>query len=261
MICSPGRSAAWPLDLSVVVPVKDETENVEILAKEVSDALDPHPWRWECLWIDDGSTDGTLERLSRIRKRDPRHHWLALERNYGQSAALAAGFARARGAVLATLDGDGQNDPRGIPPLVERLLAADAHMVNGWRSDRKDDSVRRISSRVSNAFRNRMTGERIRDVGCALRAFRHECVVDVPVFKGMHRFLPTLVRLSGWDRIEEMPVPHRPRRFGATKYGIRNRLWVGLMDTFAVRWMQHRLVRPRIRTSSYAQEQSEGQGV
>jgi dolichol-phosphate mannosyltransferase len=245
------HNGSGSLDLSVVVPVKDEAESVFPLAREISEALNDRPWQWECLWIDDGSTDDTLAHLVRIRSEDERHHWLALEHNYGQSAALAAGFSAARGRIVVTLDGDGQNDPKGIPPLVERLVSTDAHMVNGWRSHRRDNAVRRLSSSVSNAFRNRVTGERIRDVGCSLRAFRHECVSDVPVFKGMHRFLPTLVRMAGWDRIEEMPVPHRPRRFGETKYGIHNRLWVGLMDTFAVRWMQRRMVRPRIRSSSY----------
>jgi glycosyltransferase involved in cell wall biosynthesis len=249
----------WPLDLSIVIPVQDEAESVFLLAGEISEALEGQSWRWECLWVDDGSTDRTLAHLARIHRSDKRHHWLALERNYGQSAALAAGFSAARGRILVTLDGDGQNDPRGIPPLVERLLATEAHMVNGWRSRRRDNAVRRVSSSVSNAFRNWITGERIRDVGCALRAFRHECVSDIPVFKGMHRFLPTLVRLAGWDRIDEMPVPHRPRRFGETKYGIHNRLWVGLMDTFAVLWMRRRMVRPRIKTSSYGQP--EGQEV
>jgi glycosyltransferase involved in cell wall biosynthesis len=243
-----------PPDLSVIVPVRDEAENVAPLALEVAAALQGSGWSWECCWVDDGSTDGTLTELRRIHARDDRHRFVSLDRPYGQSAALAVGFRWAAGPVLATLDGDGQNDPAGIPVLARRLAEGDLHMVNGWRRRRRDTWVRRWSSVISNAFRNRLTGESVRDVGCALRVFRRECVLDVPVFAGMHRFLPTLVRMAGWDRIEEMPVEHRPRTRGRTKYGIGNRLWVGILDTLAVRWMQARMVRPRIALSSDPKE-------
>jgi len=123
-------------------------------------------------------------------------------------------------------------------------------MVNGWRKTRMDSSVRKASSLIANAFRNKMTKDNIKDVGCSIRAFRRECVDNVILFKGMHRFLPTLIRISGYPKIVEMPVNHRPRRFGETKYGIQNRLWVGLADTFAVLWMKHRMAFPKIKEKS-----------
>jgi glycosyltransferase involved in cell wall biosynthesis len=235
------------LDVSVVVPVKDEVENVLLLAAEVSAALGRSPHSWECLWVDDGSTDGTAGVLERIAASDRRHRVLALDRNYGQSAALACGFSAARGRVLATLDGDGQSDPADLPGMVALLAAERADLVNGWRVHRQDGAVRKLSSRIANAVRNWITHEQVRDVGCAIRVMRRDAVRHLFVFRGMHRFLPTLVRLNGFDRVLEVPVHHRPRLRGTTKYGIGNRLWVGLADLFAVRWLQHRTVAPRVR--------------
>ena len=235
------------MDITIIIPVKDESENIEILAQEVTDAMGKSRFSWECLWIDDGSTDATAEELALLAKREPRHRYLSLDKNYGQSAAMAAGFDNAGGDILVTLDGDGQNDPADIPSLVTRLVHQRAHMVNGWRKNREDSRVRKISSRIANGFRNRLTRENVRDVGCSIRAMRKECVADVPVFAGMHRFLPTLVRIAGYADIIEMPVNHRPRKRGQTKYGINNRLWVGLADTFAVCWMQRRMVFPKVK--------------
>ena len=242
------RSEVPPsLDVSLVIPVRDEAENVAELGAEIARALDPQPWRWECVWVDDGSRDGTLPELARLHERDPRHRYVVLDGRYGQSAALAVGFRYARGAILATLDGDGQNDPAEIPRLLRILEQAEADLVNGWRRERRDPWLRRLSSRIANGVRDRATGDRIRDVGCSLRVFRRACVEGLFAFDGMHRFLPTLIRLNGFSRILEVPVSHRPRRHGRTKYGIRNRLWVGLADTWAVRWMIRRAVRPRVR--------------
>lgn len=234
------------LRVSLVVPVKDEVENVAALGKEIAAAMECSPLTWECLWVDDGSTDGTAGVLRRLAEQDPRHRVLTLERNYGQSAAMAAGFSAARGDLLVTLDGDGQNDPADAPRLLELLLAENADMVNGRRAQRRDGLVRRIASRVANGFRNWLTGEHVQDVGCSLRAMRRGAVRNLFVFRGMHRFLPTLARLNGFDRILEAPVNHRPRLRGHTKYGIQNRLWVGLADALAVRWLQWRLVRPHV---------------
>ncbi|MFQ5678791.1 MAG: glycosyltransferase family 2 protein [Gemmatimonadota bacterium] len=240
------------LRLSVVIPVRDERRNVGPLAEEISACLEGTPWEWECLWIDDGSRDGTPEELGRVHAGDPRHAFVLLAGRYGQSVALAEGFRRAQGDLIATLDGDGQNDPAELPILVRHLLETGADMVNGRRVERQDSLTRRISSRIANAFRNRVTGERVRDVGCSLRVFRRECVERLPVFGGMHRFLPSLVRLRGFERILELPVRHRPRRHGEPKYGIRDRLWVGIADTLAVRWMQARmqLRRPELLKTS-----------
>ncbi|NOY80164.1 MAG: glycosyltransferase family 2 protein [Kiritimatiellaeota bacterium] len=234
--------------VSVVVPVMNEEESAPDLAAEVTEALDGAGLSWECVWVNDGSTDRTLDVLvaKAVERWPGKHRVLDLDRNYGQSAALAAGFRHARGEILATLDGDGQNDPHDIPRLIEALDAQGVDMVNGVRARRRDSAVRRISSRLANGFRNWLTRESVSDVGCAIRVFRRQCVQDILVFKGMHRFLPTLARLQG-ARIAEMPVNHRPRTRGQTKYGISNRLWVGLADVFAVRWMQWRMVRPRVR--------------
>ena len=240
----------WDLDLSIIIPVKDEEENIAELAEEIEKVMHATSWSWECLWIDDGSTDDTLTELQHIHERDGHHQFIVLAHNYGQSVALSAGFRSARGEILITLDGDGQNDPADIPAMVRKLFDLSADMVNGWRENRKDNLVKKISSRIANGFRNWMTNEQVRDVGCSLRVFRHRCVENIPVFRGMHRFLPTLVRMGGGSKIIEIPVRHRPRRYGSTKYGIRNRLWIGMIDTLVVRWMQSRMVYPEIKSSS-----------
>ncbi len=231
--------------LTVLVPVFNEEDSIPALAGELDAAMHALDRPWECLWIDDGSTDRTAGLLRELHQRDPRHRWVALRPNVGQSAALAAGLREARAELVAVLDGDGQNDPADIAPLLQRLEQGDVDMVNGVRQKRRDSWVRIVSSRLGNGFRNRLTGDRIQDVGCSLRVFRRTFLSDVPVFKGMHRFLPTLARMRGC-RVTEMPVNHRPRLHGVTKYGIGNRLWVGLADTFAVRWMQRRLVWPQV---------------
>lgn len=241
------------LDLSIVVPVKDEAPNVIHLADEIDAALTGEMLAWECVWVDDGSTDGTTDLLRRLaRTREP-HRVLILDRNYGQSAALAEGFSRSRGRWLAMLDGDGQNDPADLPALIAKIRESGADMVNGYRATRRDNWLRKISSRIANGTRNRLTRESIRDVGCSLRILKRECVADLLVYKGMHRFLPTLVRLKGYTHIAEVPVNHRPRERGTAKYGVSNRLFVGLMDCYAVWWMQRRLV-----ASAVAEEVNQG---
>ena len=207
-------------------------------------------YSWECLWIDDGSTDNTLGVIQQINRQDHHHQYVALSRNYGQSAALYTGFSIARGIFLATLDGDGQNDPGDLPKLIEHLYKENCDMVNGVRCNRKDAFIRKISSHIANAFRNWLTHEKITDVGCSLRVFRHECVQHITPFNGFHRFLPTLIRIAGYTKISQMPVNHRPRKYGQTSYGIHNRLWIGLMDAFAVRWMQKRMIITKIESTS-----------
>jgi dolichol-phosphate mannosyltransferase len=234
------------LHVSLVIPVKDEAENVAALASEITQAMQSTPESWECVWVDDGSEDATVDALLRVQANDPRHRVVRLDRNYGQSAALAIGFSLARGELFVSLDGDGQNDPADVPALISRLVEQDADVVNGWRETRRDSWVRRASSRIANGFRNWITGEHVRDVGCSLRVMRREAVQHLFVFRGMHRFMPTLARLNGCSRMLEVPVRHRPRVRGTTKYGIGNRLWVGLADSFAVRWLQRRAVRARV---------------
>ena len=228
-------------DISIVIPVMNEEESILPLAEKVTRALNGAGRDWECLWIDDASTDSTADVLRSLTEDVPRHRSFRATINRGQSAALAAGFRLARGQILGTLDGDGQNNPADLPALLDRLDKDGLDMVNGVRAKRQDAWVRKLSSRVGNGFRNWLTGASVTDVGCAIRVFRKECILRIPVFRGMHRFLPTLVQMQGF-RITEQPVDHRQRERGLTKYGIGNRLWVGIGDTLAVRWMQRRVV-------------------
>ncbi|MCX7816354.1 MAG: glycosyltransferase family 2 protein [Syntrophales bacterium] len=234
-------------EVSIVIPVKDEAENIEVLAAEINAVMGSQFDIWECIWVDDGSSDETPLILERIAREDPHHRFVQLSRNFGQSAALFVGFKKARGDIIVTLDGDGQNDPSDIPRLVGLLMERNVDMVNGVRLERHDSLVRKISSWIANNFRNWATGDRVTDVGCSLRAFRSYCVTHLPLFKGMHRFFPTLVRMAGYTKIIETPVNHRQRLRGKTKYGIRNRLWVGLVDIFGVKWMQKRFVFPSVK--------------
>lgn len=232
-------------DVSIIVPVLNEAESIPQLAGEVSAAFDGGEWVWECIWVDDGSRDATLAQLKALHRTDPRHRFLVHDRNYGQSAALVTGFAGSSGRILATLDGDLQNDPSDLPRLIRALEAGDAHMVNGVRAQRRDSWLRRASSRIANGFRNRLSGATATDVGCSVRAFYRTTIEGVPHFHGMHRFLPTLVTMRGW-RVTEVDVNHRPRSHGVTKYGVHNRLWVGIADTFGVRWLASRSVNPQV---------------
>jgi len=227
------------LMLSVVVPVKDEEENLETLSEEIKTAL-ANIESWECLWVDDGSEDKTLDLIKSICRRDSRFRYVSFERNYGQSAGIIAGFKYARGQIIATIDGDGQNDPADIPKLVSILQTGGYDMVNGKRAKRSDSAVRRISSKIANSVRNAIIGKDVSDVGCSTRVFRRECVQDLPQFRGMHRFLPSLVKMKGYNKITETPVNHRPRLRGTAKYGVGNRLWVGIFDLIGVLWLKKR---------------------
>ncbi len=235
------------IDMSVVIPVRNEALNIFPLGVQIGHAMKEIGGTWECIWVDDGSNDGSVDEMIRLHNSDPRHTHVELESKLGQSAAIAAGLSHARGRLIVTLDGDGQNDPADIPRLVAMLSRENADMIQGRREKRQGGFKRRISSRVANGFRNRLTCENICDVGCSLRVFRRECVDGMLVFKGMHRFFPTMIRLNGFNRIIEAPVRDRPRRYGRTKYGIRDRVGVGIADTFAVRWMGARLINPRLR--------------
>ena len=231
--------------LSLVIPLYNEAENLPVLAAEIRQALAPTARSWECLFVDDGSTDGSFEVLVALAAQDKTIRILRHRRNAGQSAALAAGFAAARGAVVVTLDADLQNDPADIPALLSRLgesaATSDCDAVSGVRQRRQDSWVRRVASRVANAVRNWATDENVSDVGCSLKAYRREVLLGLPMFNGMHRFLPTLVRWNG-ARLAEIPVNHRPRLHGIAKYGIGNRLFRALADLLAVRWMRTRWI-------------------
>lgn len=230
--------------LSVVVPFYQEADNVAPLHGELDAALAAVEGGVEFVYVDDGSRDATPDRLAELAKRDPRVRVVTLAENRGQSAALDAAFRAVRGEITVTLDGDLQNDPADIPRLLAGLEHAD--VVNGVRARRRDGWVRRLSSRIGNGFRNWITQEDVSDVGCSLRAIRTSFLRRVKLYRGMHRFLPTLLRLEG-ARVVEIPVNHRARRHGSSKYGIANRLFVGIADVFAVRWMQRRRLDYRLR--------------
>ncbi len=241
----PGRES---LALSVVAAAHNEQDNVARLVDEIHAALDPTLIDYEVVIVDDGSTDRTLPVLRELLPRRERLRVLKLEgtpgvagRGSGQSPAFCAGVRSAGGEIIALLDADGQNDPADIPPMLERLTESGADMVQGDRSAaRRDSLVRRVSSWVGRVFRRGLLGDTIRDTGCSLRVMRREVAVALPLeFRGMHRFIPLMARHLGY-RVVEMPVHHRPRAAGQTKYGIRNRAIPGLIDCFAVRWMRKR---------------------
>jgi dolichol-phosphate mannosyltransferase len=227
-----------PPRISVVVPVFDEEANLAPLVAEIGAAL--AGLDFELLVIDDGSRDATAATLARLAAVEPRLRPLRHDRNYGQSAALATGFAAARGELLVTLDGDLQNDPADAPRLLAELERG-FDVVSGVRRRRQDSWVRKVSSRVANGVRRRVLDDGITDVGCSLKAYRTRVVKRLPPFSGMHRFLPALARMEG-ARITELPVAHRPRRFGKSKYNISNRLWRGIADLLGVWWLQRRWV-------------------
>jgi dolichol-phosphate mannosyltransferase len=233
-----------PLELSLVIPAYNERENFAPLLAEIGAALKGRTY--EVVVVDDGSTDGSLDTLKALQGDYPQLHIVAFEHNAGQTAAFAAGFRVARAPVVITLDADLQNDPADIPKLVDTLERTGATAVAGYRAARRDTPWKRLQSRIANGVRNRLNGEVIRDTGCSLKAFRTDAVRALPLFGGMHRFLPTLIKMQG-GTVTEVPVGHRPRRYGVTKYGMWNRVLRSLIDAFAVRWMQRRALRYRVR--------------
>jgi glycosyltransferase involved in cell wall biosynthesis len=235
------------LPLSVVIPVYNERDNLDVLLAEIRAALDPLGREYEVLFVNDGSTDGSETLLKEMRAREPRVRVLNFVRNAGQSAAMDAGFRHARGLVVVTLDADLQNDPADIPRVLAALDGWDA--VVGVRTERRDNLVRRVSSRVANYVRNRLSDETIADTGCSLKAYRAAALDRIVLYRGMHRFLPTLLKMEGF-RVREIPVGHRPRLHGQSKYGIGNRLVPSFVDLLAVRWMKRRKLRYEVRDES-----------
>jgi len=234
---------ALAISLSVIVPVYNEVENVGPLAHEISLALAALGEPGEIVFVDDASSDGTVAALCQLDL--PALRVVCHTRNCGQSAAVASGMRAARGTWVATLDGDGQNDPADLSAMLLRARQEGADCVTGVRRRRRDNWLRRFSSRIANAFRNWITGDHISDSGCGIRIVRRSALLEVPVFNGMHRFLPTLLRGQGF-RVLEQEVNHRERLRGTSKYGVHNRLWRGIRDCFGIRWYLSRAV-PAVR--------------
>ena len=225
--------------VSVVVPLFNEEENVPILQAELMAALSGHDY--EIIFVDDGSTDRTVERIAFT----PEIRLVQFERNAGQSAAMYAGLQSARGATTVLIDGDLQNDPADIRKLLAEIERG-ADLVCGYRAQRKDTFVKRATSRIANFVRSRFTKDGVRDTGCTLKAMRRECIGALLPFKGMHRFIPALVKGAGY-RLVEIPVNHRPRKFGESKYGLGNRALRATTDMFGVRWLLSRRLNYKLR--------------
>ena len=224
--------------LSVVVPLYNEEANVLILQEELRAALTGLDY--EIIFVDDGSVDRTAERIEAAGNI----RLIRFEKNSGQSAAIYAGLTTARGETLVIIDGDLQNDPADIPKLLAEI-ARGADLVCGYRLKRRDTLVKSATSRIANAVRSRYTKDGVRDTGCTLKAIRRECVSTLLPFKGMHRFIPALVKAAGY-RLVEVPVNHRPRRFGQSKYGLGNRALRATIDMFGVRWLLSRRLNYKI---------------
>ncbi len=229
-------------DLSIVIPVYNEEESLPVLWPEIRKALAPTGLDYEIIFVDDGSRDRSAEIIRGFGDEDKRVRLVCLKANAGETAATDAGFKTVRGRRVVSMDADLQNDPRDIPGLLKHLDQWDA--VTGWRVNRAagDSIVRRVSSRVANRVRNALSDESIQDSGCTFRAFRRECLQDLVLYRGFHRFIPTLLRMRGY-RVLEVPVNHRPRRFGRSKYGMGNRAFRAYVDLLVVRWMKQRLLR------------------
>ena len=230
--------------LSLVIPAYNEQENVHPLLERVAAALQQTGRSFEVIVVDDGSTDDTPTFL---RQALGRYSWLRVLRlsaNQGQSAAFDAGFRAARGRVIATIDADLQNDPEEIPRLLPLLDGYD--MIAGWRQKRQDGALRRVQSRIANGIRNWISQEQIRDSACSLKLYKRHCLEGMQLYSGMHRFLPTLVKMRGYS-VREEPVKHSPRHAGAAKYGLKNRAVRAFVDLLAVRWMKMRYMRYEVR--------------
>ncbi len=234
--------------LSVVVPVKNEAQNVLPLVQEIHAAL-ARLADFELIYVDDGSDDDTPQRLAEAAAQFPRLRIVRHRRSCGQSAAVLSGVRAARFPWIATLDGDCQNDPADLPQMLAKLSPGqrepELNLVIGWRTSRQDSVVRKLSSRIANGVRGGLLGDRTPDTGCGLKVFSREVFLRLPFFDHMHRFLPALVLRDG-GQVRSVPVNHRPRPAGVSKYGIGNRLWVGIVDICGVMWLNRRIKRPEV---------------
>ncbi|MFH1156701.1 MAG: glycosyltransferase family 2 protein [Pseudomonadota bacterium] len=236
-------------ELSVVVPFFNEEDCLVPVVRELLAVMNrDFPKSWELLLVDDGSSDRTPELLDGFSDQDPQIRAVHLMPNSGQSAAMEAGFSLARGRFIAVLDGDGQNDPADILLLLKAIEKTGVDMMCGIRRNRADSLVRKVSSRIANRIRSAILKDNITDVGCSIRVFRRQCLMKVPFFRNAHRFFPALMIRAGYT-VDEMPVNHRPRIQGTSKYGlgINSRLWVGIADLAGVYWLTRRKLIYEIR--------------
>lgn len=226
--------------LSVVIPVYNEVHNIDILYEKNAAVLRNIGKDYEIVFVNDGSRDGSLEKLKELKNKDPKVRIISFKRNHGQTAAMDAGFKYSTGDVIVTMDADLQNDPADIPLLLEQLDKYDA--VIGWRHKRNDPWIKLVSSKIANWVRNKLSGETVTDTGCSLKAYKRYCLQDLKLFNGMHRFLPTLIKLEGYT-VGEVKVSHHPRLYDSSKYGVWNRVFKSFIDLLAVRWMKKRYLR------------------
>ncbi|TPW14171.1 MAG: dolichol-phosphate mannosyltransferase [Halothiobacillaceae bacterium] len=236
------------MDLSIVIPVKNEQENILPLLSEIHAVLEGR-YDYEVIYVDDGSSDATVRVLEEGRTHYPRLRVLCHAHSYGQSTAVRSGVQAARAAWIVTLDGDGQNDPADIPKFMAVVEAPDCppdlKLIAGWRKKRRDSWLKRISSKIANTVRSVLLRDNTPDTGCGLKLFQRELYLELPYFDHMHRFLPALVQRAGYQ-VRSIEVHHRHRERGVSKYGLHNRLWVGIVDLLGVSWLQRRAQRPSI---------------
>ena len=227
------------LEISIVIPVYNERENLTMLDEKISKSIKPLNKNYEVILVDDGSVDGSAELIRKLQDGNPHLRLIRFGRNYGQTAAFAAGFSKARGDIIVTMDADLQNDPADIPLLLEKINEYD--VVCGWRYKRNDPWIKKLSSKIANSVRNALSEESIADTGCSLKAFRRTCFTNIKLYHGMHRFFPTLMKMEGF-RVAQVKVGHYPRVHGYSKYNIRNRLLASFKDLLAIRWMKKRQI-------------------
>ncbi|MBD0316304.1 MAG: glycosyltransferase family 2 protein [Nitrospiraceae bacterium] len=238
-------SAPWA---SVIIPIKDERENLSPLLASLVKVIDQYELSrsrpYEMILVDDGSTDGSSEELDSLAARYPQVRVFHFDRNYGKTCALDAGFKKSAGDIIIQIDGDLQQDSEDILKLLPYTASYD--VVCGWRQERQDGLVKKLSSRIANRVRNRFTNDGVHDTGCPLKLFRRPVLERIPLFEGLHRFFPALALMHGFT-VTEVPVRHYPRIHGVSKYGMGNRLFKSLYDLIAVRWMQNRVLRYKFR--------------
>ena len=225
------------IEVSIIVPVYNERENLVLLDQEITKSIKPLNKSYEVILVDDGSTDGSSELIRVLQEKNSTIRLIRFGHNHGQTAAFAAGFDKARGDIIVTMDADLQNSPSDIPLLLTAIK--DYDVVCGWRHKRNDPWIKKISSKVANSVRNSLSDESIADTGCSLKAFRRECFKDIKLYNGMHRFFPTLMKMEGFS-VTQVKVGHYPRIHGHSKYNIRNRLFASFKDLLAIRWMKKR---------------------